>query len=290
MKLLLIGGSSFIGKNLIENVPAAWEIEASYCHSKDFLKFVSKFPNVKPFYLDLTEVNQIPEFGEIDVVVYLAGIGPGQITGNTENDNNLMYRLHSEGPSLVAKKVQSCRQFIYMSSGVFYLENDNSVYRKSRLLGEANIQASAMVNHFSYLIIRNMEIFGPYMAKHKIYRRLCEACCLKLEKFAINGDGNNLVDTMYIDDYIKILLKIINSDITDEIIPVCKSQPVTIKVLAKVVTEVFSNPEFTLFFNGNPTENTRFVLDNTKMIDLFGIQPETSLKEGLQKWKDRGLP
>ena len=172
MKLLLIGGSSFIGKNLIENAPVEWEIEASYCYSNDFLQFASNFPNVKPFFLNLMEQDQIPEFGEIDVIIYLAGISSGQTTGNQEIDKKTMYRLHSEGASLVAKNVKSCNQFIYVSSGIFYLENDSSVYRISRLLGEANIQAAAMENHFSYNIIRNMEIFGPHMATHKKRRNL----------------------------------------------------------------------------------------------------------------------
>jgi len=289
MKLLLIGGSSFIGKNLIENVPVEWEVEASYCYSNNFLEFASNFPNVKPFFLNLTEQGLIPEFGDIDVIIYLAGIGPGQTTGNKEIDKKIMYRLHSEGPSLIAQNVKSCNQFIYMSSGIFYLENDSSVYRKSRLLGEANIQAAAMKSHFSYNIIRNMEIFGPYMAAHKIYRQFCEACLLKEEKFTIHGDGNNLIDTMYIDDYIKVLLKIVVSNIANEIIPVCKSRPVTIKELATIVAEVFSFSEFTLSFNGKPTEDTRFVLDNRKMTDLFGLKPEISLREGLIKWKNKGL-
>jgi len=289
MKLLLIGGSSFIGKNLIEKAPADWEIEASYCNSNNFLKFASDFPNVKPFFLNLMEEEQIPEFQDIDVIVYLAGIGPGQTTGNKEIDKKIMYRLHTEGASMVAERVNSFNRLIYMSSGVFYLENDRSVYRKSRLLGEADIQAAALKKKFSYFIIRNMEIYGPYMATHKIYRRFCEACFLKKKKFQINGNGNNLIDTMYIDDYIKILLKIIDSNISNEIIPVCKSQPVTIKELAKTVAEIYSFPEFTLSFDGKPTEDTRFVLDNRKMIDLFGIKPETSLRDGLIKWKNKGL-
>ena len=55
MKILIIGGSSFIGRNLIEKFPLEWDISASYNSSKSFLNFVKKYPNVKPFKLNVLE-------------------------------------------------------------------------------------------------------------------------------------------------------------------------------------------------------------------------------------------
>ena len=288
MKLLLIGGSSFIGKNLIEKAPSNWNFQASYCQSSEFIEFVSKYPNVEPFHLDLMDI-QIPDFGEIDVVLYLAAMGPGQATGDEKPDAQIMYRLHAEGVNLIIDAVKKCHKFIYLSSGVFFLRSNNSVYRKSRLLGEANLQAATIEKNINYLILRNMEVYGPYMAKHKIYRRLCESCISGETDFYVNGDGKNLLDTMYIDDYIKILIKAIKSKVKNEIVPFCRSNPVTLNELAHTIANTYNKHNFNLVYNGEPTEDTRFVLDNRKMIDLFGIKPETTLEQGLKMWYDKGL-
>jgi len=289
MEVLLIGGSSFIGKNLIEKAPESWNIEASYCHANDFIKFVSEYSNVEPFYLNLMEENTVPKLGQKDIVIYLAGKGPGQVIGDKQYCSKVMYNLHSKGISLISRKIERCSRFIYLSSGIFYLKNDYSDYRKSRLLGEANVQAIGLEGLFNYVILRNMEIYGPYMAKHKIYRRLCMACADGVPKFHVQGDGKNLIATMYVDDYINILIKAVESDVENEIVPMCRAKPVTIEKLASSIGKVFSHPEFQLSFGGKPTEDTRFVLNNDKMISLFGIEPKTCLEEGLKRWKKRGI-
>jgi len=43
MDILIIGGSSFIGKNFIEKAPVDWNIRASYCSSEDFTEFVKLY-------------------------------------------------------------------------------------------------------------------------------------------------------------------------------------------------------------------------------------------------------
>ena len=146
-----------------------------------------------------------------------------------------------------------------------------------------------MEKGFSYIILRNMEVYGKYMAKHKIYRRLCESCLNKEKDFKIEGDGKNFLDTMYIDDYIEGMIKVINSNLKNEIIDFCKSEPVTLKQLAGTIKNVFENPDFKLACGGIPTENTKFKLGNEKMKQLLDFHPKTSLEKGLKLWKSEGL-
>ena len=288
MNLLIIGGSSFIGKNLIAKLPTDWNIRATYNTSESFIDFAKGYCNVEPLKLDLTK-NNIPDFGSSDVIMYLAGISPGQDDGSQIDGLNIMDFLHAKAISLVLEKATNCKKFIYFASGIYYLLNNFSDYRKSRLLGEANVKTYAGLHGCDYIIIRNMEIYGQYMPAHKIYRKISEAAINGIKEININGDGNNLVDTMYIDDYVEIIIKMLNSSISNKTIDVCKSSPVSIRELIDEIFEVAKREKPKVNFYGKPSENTNFTADNSHMIELLNFVPKISLQEGLRNWINEGL-
>ena len=288
MKILIIGGSSFIGKNLIEKLPLNWKVTATYNKSNSFLNFVKKYSNVKPLKLNLLNEKKI-DLGKPDIILYLVGISPGPANNIEYKNLNIMDILHSKSISYILNNTKKVKKFIYFSSGIYYLLDNYSDYRKSRLIGEANVQIQSKIFKFDYLIIRNMEIYGKYMTKHKIYRRLCEMAENNVNEINISGDGTNLIDTMYIDDYIDIIIKILKSNVKNKIIDVSRSKPVTIKDLIKTIYKIYNINLPKINFSSNPTENTKFVLDNTKMIKSFEIKPKISLEQGLRKWINRGL-
>ena len=53
MNILIIGGSSFIGKNLISKIPSSWNIRATYNTSLDFINYSNNFKNVEPLKINL---------------------------------------------------------------------------------------------------------------------------------------------------------------------------------------------------------------------------------------------
>ena len=288
MKILIIGGSSFIGKNLIERIPSNCDVSASYNSSKSFLRFVKNYPNVKPFKLDLLKNKKI-SLGDPDIILYLVGISPANDRGQMVENLNIMDYLHSKAISYILKNTKKVNKFIYFSSGIYYLLDNYSNYRKSRLLGESSILLESKLLSFDYVIIRNMEIYGKYMAKHKIYRRLCEFALNNVREISINGDGTNLIETMYIDDYIDIIIKILKSNLKNKIIDISKSKPVTIKNLIKIIYNVCGNDQPKINFSSTATENTNFILDNTEMIRSLDFNPTITLNEGLLKWIKGGL-
>ena len=288
LKITIIGGSSFIGKNIILNAPKTWSIKASYCNSINFLEFISDFDNVEPIKIDLLK-GSIPNLGTANIVLYLPTFTPGQARNNNHNTDEIMFSLHAYGIEQIYKKIDQCDLFIYFSSGVYYLNNNNSAYRNSKILGEANLQSLSLKNGFDYLILRNMEVYGPYLAKHKIIRKLCEACFNGQKSFTIFGDGKNYLDTMYIDDYVKILFSLIQHNIINLILPFARSKPVTVAKMASTIAKVYRNDNFKVIFQGEPTENTNFVLDNDELIKYSQISPNISLKDGLIKWKSLNL-
>ena len=288
MNILLRGGSSFIGKNLIEKFPSDWNIKATYCNSNNFLEFSTSFRNVEPIKLDLIK-GKIPKLGKADMIFYLPTMTPGQVSGNQRSNMHTMYCLHASGIEDVLDQVESCDTIYYFSSGIYYLRNDYSDYRKSKLIGEANSQSLSMEKGINYLILRNMEVYGPYLAKHKLYRRICEAYDYDIERFEVFGDGENLIDTMYIDDYTDLLMNLINNNVKNKILPFARSKPVTVKELIKQVSKVYKKNDVKIKFKGKSTESTRFTLNNHELLKYVDIIPDIDLFDGLSKWKNNGL-
>jgi len=284
IRLLIIGGSSCVGRNLIEAAPRSWDIRASYCNSPSFEAFAKGFPNTEAFHLDLIDPPIDMDLGSPDVVLYLSGVAPGR----TADDVPL--QLHAFGVNKVVTALQGIEKFIYLSSGVVYLKDNRSAYRISRALGEANVLGNALEKGFGYIILRNMEMYGRYMPEHKIYRKLAEACLRGDRKFRITGDGLNLLDTMHVRDYTEGLIKVIESDVTNEVVDYCKGTPVTLRELAATIAEVFNHSELHVVYNEeSPTEDVRLRLSDRRMRELFDFAPRIGLEEGLGIWKREGL-
>lgn len=288
MRILVFGGSSFIGKNLIPNLPSDWNITATYNTSSDFPQFVSEYTNVEAVKFDLAN-DEMPKFENIDIILYLIGISPGVDDGRQIDGLSQMDFLHAKAISLITDKIKGFQKFIYFSSGIYYLLNNFSGYRKSRMLGEAMLTLTAEKNNFDYLIIRNMEIYGHYMAEHKIYRKICESALCDVNELSFKGDGYNYVDTMFIDDYVEIIVALLKQDVKNRILDVCKSEPVTIRELIKTIYQVVGKNQPNVNFEGTPSENTKFVLSNKEMVETLGFEPKTSLSSGIKMWIDKGL-
>ncbi len=286
MEVLIIGASGFIGRNLIEGAPKDWKIRGTYCSSENFVEFAKKH-NVEAIKLDLAK-DSIPNLGSADVVVYLPAVGPGQLKDNPDIAKHT-YVLGADGVNKIVNAMGKIGKLIYTSSGVVYLRNNNSDYRKSRLIGEGNVLGAYREKGINYVILRNMEIYGKYMAPHKIYRKFMNACMSGEKSFKVTGDGNNLLDTMYISDYIEGLIAVINSNKVNVIVDYGRGKPITLNELAKTVAEVCNNKEFKLDCSGQATEDTRFAVNNEDFFKVFGVRAKTELADGLKKWKDEGL-
>ena len=282
MKILLIGGSSFIGKNFILNCPKNWELTATYYKSLDFLKLTKHKKNIKVINFDLKK-KKFPKFDSYDVVLYLPTITPGLLKFNTNIDKDLMYYLHVYVLEKLIKNINKINLFIYFSSGIFYLYDNFSIYRQSKIIGEANVQSLSKKYNFKYLILRNMETFGPHMSEHKLYKRIFIACNQNDKKMKIFGDGNNFLDTMYIDEYIDILINLIRNRVKNKILSFSKSQPYKLKSILKIFSNIF-NSSIQFEFSGDPTEYIDYKLNNDELLNLSKYSFKMNLKESLKQW------
>jgi UDP-glucose 4-epimerase len=283
MKLLAIGGSSFVGKNLISKSPKEWDIHATYHKDATFPEFAKKFRNVNPIELDLTKEESVDKLAKIvpnpDVIIYFAA--------NSDPHKSvelpaLDLKLNALGVVLVLERVK-CKRFVYISSGAVYLKA-SLPYVFSKRIAEQYVKFFAEKKRFNYVIIRLFETFGPYIPQRKIFRKLVEQFDMGDPNFTIYSDGKNLIDKLYIEDTVSALLKVISSDKTATV-DLCSGHPISIRELVERVAKVYNiTPKIS--HKGDAVENVFFAGDPKPMQKIFGFKVSISFEDGLKKWRE----
>ncbi len=280
-KVLIVGGSSFIGRNLLETAPKEWEITATYYKNSSFAQFCERFPNAKAQMLDVVS-GEIAK-GEYDVIIYIAA--------NSDPKKSFVEPLYdlqvnAGGVIRVLEKIK-CRKFIYFSSGAVYLK-DKFPYLISKMAGEEYVKWHAGKKGFGYVIVRLFEAFGPYSPERKIFRKICGALERGEKSFTIYGDGKNFVDPMYVEDTARGIIAIANCEKENLTVDLCTGNPMTITQVAEAIARIYK-VNLQLEYNGQAVENVFFKGNPKQMKENFGFEPKISFEEGIIKWKKRKL-
>jgi UDP-glucose 4-epimerase len=283
MKLLVVGGSSFIGKNLIANLPSAWNTYATFHNNSSFPSYSSKFKNVKPVKVDLTDEksirNLVKKLPQVDVILYLAANSdPHESVRSPTFD----LRVNTVGLVSMLEKIV-CKRFIYISSGGIYLKT-LLPYLFSKMASEQYVKFFAQEKGFSYVVIRFFECFGPYSPKRKIFRKLVNQFSTGNSKVILYGNGSNLIDTMYVDDTAKALIKVIASNKGNVTVDLTTGKPISIKELTKRVAKVY-NITPRISYEGKAVENIYFKGNPKPMEKVFNFKASISLEDGIKKWQ-----
>ena len=299
MKVLVTGDSGFIGRSLLLRIPKDWEIVAAYLSDGSFLDFIEEqdLNHVTPLRIDLSDVGSLTQvkdlFKSYDACVYLAANGDPAFSEKAPIED-----LKSNTRALL-NTVQSWTfgNFLYFSSGAVY----------DGLRGNVNPQ-SALAPYLPYAIskwaaerymlhaqrsgkikaataIRFFGAFGPYENPRKIYGRLVKQFGISRNpKFTIRGNGQNLIDAMYIDDLTRAIMLLLDTPIhKTQTLDLYSGNRISIETLVRKAAEIFQiEPQ--IEFVGSVAEFIEFQSNDPTMAHQFNFQPEISLRDGLTKF------
>lgn len=282
MKILVIGGSSFVGKNFLLRSPSDWNVFATYHGDKSFPGFVKKLKHVTPLYVDLTDPKSISALAsrvsEADCVLYLAA-NSNPKRSVTEPVFDL--QINTLAVIYVLEKIK-CKKFIYISSGAVYID-DLLPYKFSKFATENYVKFFAKRDGFDYVNVRFFETFGPYSSKRKIFRKLVEQFDAGNLNVTLYGDGKGFIDRMYIDDTVLALQKIVTSRRANVTLDLCTGHPLTILGLVYAIAKVF-NIAPRISFKGEAAEHVYIAGDPKPMKKIFGFAPTISIEGGVRRW------
>ncbi|HWW88859.1 MAG TPA: NAD-dependent epimerase/dehydratase family protein [Vicinamibacterales bacterium] len=298
MQLVVTGASGFIGRNVLLRATRDWEVPAFYHLSPDFDAFVREhgLTNVAPVRCNLLEGSEIRSLlpdrkRHVDAVLYLAA--NGDPTRSVERPH---FDLDANAAALI-NFLEHFRvdHFVYVSSGAVYdglvgpVSPETAVsprlpYAISKLAAEQYVRffAERRKTIGSYIIVRFFGAYGPLEPARKMTTRWLKAIAAGERELVVRGDGDNLVDFVYIDDAVDGLLTLVNAKGVTATVDFGSGSPVTVNEVAERTAHALG-VRVTIRHEGQTEEYIRFRSSDTTMRDRFAVTSAITLSEGLMR-------
>ena len=196
-------------------------------------------------------------------------------------------------------------KFCFISSNTVYpvtnsavLENDANFnfFEKYFIVGWMKQFSEVMCDMYSNkikkpmntMVIRPGNLYGPYdkytWNESKVIAALIRRAVEKQNPFEVWGDGNDIKDFLYIEDFIEGMLSIFIANNKFDIINVASGIPVTIREIIENIFSVLKFKDISVQYDATkPTMIPKRLIDIKKIKDLTGWNPKTTLINGLEK-------
>lgn len=284
-KILITGGSGFIGTNLvIELQKLGFEIVNLSAHD-------SIVP-VKTIKLDLIndDLSVLDEY-KFNYVVHLAAVSTIKLA---EGNEEKTIKLNVEGTKKLLKyfKDKNLKKFIFMSSMTVYQEvdtemtedvdalvdNKSNAYSYSKLLAEKECEKFA--KKIPILIFRLANTYGPHQRIGKAPALIPQIISQAMTREIEIRNGSFARDFIYVSDVVSAIIKGLESDFTG-ILNLGTGKPTKVEEIAKTVAEKFNVKVHDL--RKKILAPLELVPNIVKIREILQWKPEISLEEGLDK-------
>jgi nucleoside-diphosphate-sugar epimerase len=300
MRVVVTGASGFLGRNVLLRAPRSWHITALYHRTAGLDVFVAHhgLSHVQAVRCDLLDTDDIESVarifgGRADAVLYLAANGDPALSAEHPR-----WDLESNATALV-NFLEHCAadHLVFASSGAVYDGLQGEVtpgtavsprlpYAISKLASEHYVRFFAETRKTlgSYINVRFFGAYGPYEASRKITTRWLRAMAAGQRDFAIRGDGQNLIDFMYVDDAVDGYLALLAARGTSATVDFASGTPTTIDNIVTAMARAL-DAEITIRHEGVVPEYIQFRTVDTAMRDRFGVVPSIPFDEGFKRLK-----
>ena len=252
-KILIIGGFGFIGINLTEELLKRGNYEIIIFEAKKVIKQnIHKLNDVKVYYGDFQNEKDyeiIFKENEIDIVIHLISTTVPLIS-----NENIIYDIHSNLENTIKllniMKRYQIKNIVFPSSGgtVYgvlkgeHKESDPTTPICSYGIIKLTIEKYLyLYNHLfgiNYLILRPSNPFGEYHLNTQ--QGLINVLLKKILKgkiIKIWGDGSVVRDFIYIKDFVKIFIDLLEKNVQNEIINIGSGQGYSINEILAIIRE-----------------------------------------------------
>jgi nucleoside-diphosphate-sugar epimerase len=296
MKLLVTGASGFIGRNVLLRAPREWDILAVYNRTPGLESFAAAhgLTNVRPIACDLTNADAVRALardagGAVDACLHLAANGdPAKSVERPAWD----LRLNTCAVVTLLEQLD-VKHFVYVSSGAVYDRLRGAVtpatpvaprlpYALSKLASEQYVRSFAERRGRSYINVRFFGAYGPYEAPRKITTRWMRAVIDGQRTFTVRGNGDNLIDFMYVADAVDGFLKLTSAAGFSGTVDFASGTPVTVNDVVRTMARAL-DVDVAIAHEGRVEEYIEFHSVDETMQNTFGVRAATPFEEGVRR-------
>jgi nucleoside-diphosphate-sugar epimerase len=293
-KLLIVGGTGFIGYNLINKLKDNKNYNITSL-SSNYPKKERKFLNIKYIFCDISNKKKLKKklFNkEFDYIINLGGY-----VNHFEKKKTIDSHFNGCKNLVEIFSKKKIKRFLQMGSSVEYgnlsspqkenaqiqLKKVNSNYGKAKL-NATNLLLDYHHNlDFPAIILRLYITFGPNQELNRFIPIVINEC-LKKNKFPCST-GTQLRDFIYIDDLVRLIIKCLNKkDIEGEIFNVGSGKPKKIKDIIRLIMRETKGglPSFGKI-KLRKDETSALYPDISKAKKILGWSPKVKFSKGLKQ-------
>jgi nucleoside-diphosphate-sugar epimerase len=297
LNVLITGASGFIGHNVLLRTPRSWQVTAVYRDTPSLDEFVRRhaLTNVRVVRCDLTNPASVAALARtnasFDACLYLAANGdPAKSADRPAWD----LTLNTLGLVTLLEHVRF-GHFVYVSSGAVYdglsgaVTPDTPVapnlpYAISKLASEHYLRSFARRGKTvgSYVNVRFFGAYGPYEPERNITTKWMRAVMAGQREFTLRGNGENLIDFMYVDDAADGFLKLTAAAGFSGTVDFASGSPVSVNDVVRTMAKVLG-ADVAIKHEGHTEEYIQFRSADQTMRERFGAAPGIAFEDGVRR-------
>ncbi len=298
VRLLILGGSGFIGSNLIETLLHAGYTITNFDRPGTSPPHFNSHPAYRfiPGYLsDNSHLRNVFNQEPYDCVVHLvSSLIPSSGYDEFFNDREVNITAGYE----IVKNMMSngCRRIIYFSSGgTIYGKNGKDVnsendqlcpltyYGYSKLAMEEFLKFSSRIHPINHLIVRPS---NPYGSGQNLFGKqglitVALGKILQNQPIEIWGDGQVVRDYLHIRDLSNAIHALVAKGADNEVYNIGSGKGHSVKEIVEIIHKVTERNTGVEYKPARPVDIPVNILSIDKITNHTGWKPEVNLEEGI---------
>lgn len=307
MKVLVTGGTGFIGSNLIRyllrehsDIELTNLDKLTYAANLENLAEVAGSPQYRFVQGDVADRAVVDEVlsPDFDAVIHVAA--------ETHVDRSLedaapFLRTNVIGTHVLLEQArrQNIRRFVHISTdevygsapdGICFAEDaplrPTSPYAASKAAADLLVLSYVRSYRFPAIILRCTNNYGPYQFPEKLIP-LMIANALEDKPLPVYGDGLHVRDWIYVEDHCRAIFLMLVRGRMGEIYNVAGGSSLTNLQVVRTLLQLLGKPESLIrFVDDRPGHDRRYALDDAKLRTELGWAPRYSFEGGLARTVD----
>lgn len=289
-KIIIFGGTGFIGHNLIKRLKKEKFIITSIARGK--IKKNKKIKGVKYINCDISKTNQVKKLDNSyhDYLINLSG--------NIDHKNKIQTtKTHFYGTKNILDHFlkSNFKLFVQIGSSLEYANrtsphkeentrnNPQSFYGRAKLKASNYLQKCFKKKYFPYIILRLYQVYGPYQKLDRLIPYVISNA-LKGKSFRCSS-GTQYRDFIYVDDLVELIIKVLKKKkFTFGIFNVGLGKPIKVRDIINLIIKLIGKgkPMFGRV-KMRKEESDKFYPNTLKIYKNFNWKPKISILKGLKK-------